>query len=198
MNAILNSNNYFVKEHVRILKAANQFDVYAIESREPIIHCKEVEMSLITKIFRYTKYKAFTPFSFDVTTVETSEKIMNLKRGYTFFRSVIEVTDENGKLVGYIRRLFRFLKPSFEILDPDFRQLGTIDGDFFAWDFKIKNADDTEIAVVTKKWGGFGKELFTNADNYAFIISDIIKQDDKIRMMLLATVISLDMVLKER
>jgi uncharacterized protein YxjI len=198
MNSILNKNHFFVKEHVRILKAANQFDVYEIESREPIIHCKEVEMSLLTKIFRYTKYKAYTPFSFDVSTVFNQTKIMNLKRGYTFFRSVIEVTDENGNLVGYIRRLFRFFKPSFEILDPEFGQLATIDGDFFAWDFKIKNPNEEEMAVVTKKWGGFGKELFTNADNYAFIISDIVKQGDKIRMMLLATVISLDMVLKER
>jgi uncharacterized protein YxjI len=155
-------------------------------------------MSLITKIFRYTKYKAYTPFSFDVTTIDSQDKIMNLKRGYTFFRSVIEVTDEQGNLVGYIRRLFKFLKPSFEIIDSEFRQLATIDGDFFAWDFKIRNSNQEEIAVVTKKWGGLGKELFTNADNYAFIIKENVKQDDKIRMILLATVVSLDMVLKER
>ncbi len=198
MNSILNKNHFFVKEHVRILKAANQFDVYEIESQTPVIHCKEVEMSLITKIFRYTKYKAYTPFSFDVTTIDSQDKIMNLKRGYTFFRSVIEVTDEQGNLVGYIRRLFKFLKPSFEIIDSEFRQLATIDGDFFAWDFKIRNSNQEEIAVVTKKWGGLGKELFTNADNYAFIINENVKQDDKIRMILLATVVSLDMVLKER
>jgi|688.fasta_scaffold200863_2 uncharacterized protein YxjI len=198
MNSILNKNHFFVKEHVRILKAANQFDVYEIESQTPVIHCKEVEMSLITKIFRYTKYKAYTPFSFDVTTIDSQDKIMNLKRGYTFFRSVIEVTDEQGNLVGYIRRLFKFLKPSFEIIDSEFRQLATIDGDFFAWDFKIRNSNQEEIAVVTKKWGGLGKELFTNADNYAFIINENVKQDDKIRMILLATVVSIDMVLKER
>ena len=45
---------------------------------------------------------------------------------------------------------------------------------------------------------GIGKELFTTADNYACNFSESVKQDDPIRIMMMATVICIDMVLKER
>jgi len=33
------------------------------------------------------------------------------------------------------------------------------------WNFKIK-IKNVGLAAITKKWAGFGKELFTSADNH--------------------------------
>ena len=50
---------------------------------------------------------------------------------------------------------------------------------------------------MTKKWAGIGKELFTSADNYMLTIADSVRPEDPRRLLLLAAVMSIDMVLKE-
>ena len=57
--------------------------------------------------------------------------------------------------------------------------------------------DDVELAHVTKKWAGLGKELFTSADNYVLEISDSVPPDNPIRQLIMAAVMCIDMVLKE-
>ena len=54
-----------------------------------------------------------------------------------------------------------------------------------------------EYAHVSKKWSGFGKELFTSADNYMLSINEKVEKDDPIRLLILAAVMCIDMVLKE-
>jgi len=58
-------------------------------------------------------------------------------------------------------------------------------------------AGTTVLAQVSKKWAGLGKELFTSADNYMLTIADSVRPDDPRRRLLLAAVMSIDMVLKE-
>lgn len=58
-------------------------------------------------------------------------------------------------------------------------------------------AGDRELASVSKKWAGLGKELFTSADNYVLRIADEVPKDSPLRLLLLAAVLCIDMVLKE-
>ena len=54
-----------------------------------------------------------------------------------------------------------------------------------------------QLAHVSKKWSGLGKELFTSADNYVLEISDAVGDDENARKLILAAVMCIDMVLKE-
>ena len=56
---------------------------------------------------------------------------------------------------------------------------------------------DHELAHITKKWSGIGKEMFTSADNYALTIDDNIAAGSDTRRLILAAVMCIDMVLKE-
>ena len=62
--------------------------------------------------------------------------------------------------------------------------------------FKFEK-DNVELAQVTKKWSGLGKELFTSADNYIISIDDQVDPDDDIRILIMAAVMCIDMVLQE-
>ncbi|MEO2013991.1 MAG: phospholipid scramblase-related protein, partial [Fuerstiella sp.] len=64
------------------------------------------------------------------------------------------------------------------------------------WNFKFMSGN-TELAHVTKKWAGLGKEMFTSADNYVLQISDDVPPDNPIRELIIAAVMCIDMVLKE-
>jgi uncharacterized protein YxjI len=56
---------------------------------------------------------------------------------------------------------------------------------------------NNELAHVSKKWAGLGKELFTTADNYMLSINDSVKKEDNVRILIMAAVMCIDMVLKE-
>ena len=68
MHSALNNNLFLVKEHVGLFKAANNFDIYDPDSGEVILHCREPRLGMLTKLFRFTEYKRFTPFEIEITT----------------------------------------------------------------------------------------------------------------------------------
>jgi len=195
MNSILKRNLYFVKEHVGMFKAANNFDIYNPDNQEMIMNCREDNLGFFTKILRFTDYKRMTPFHVEIKT-NTGEKVLTIKRGISLFISNVEVFDENDLLVGRFKQKFFSLGGKFNVLDAQDNHLCTLKGKWTSWDFKFLK-DEAELAHVSKKWAGIGKELFTSADNYILEIKDQVPADHPVRVMILAAVICIDMVLKE-
>lgn len=195
MHQALNKNKLFVKEHTGVFKAANSYDIFDLETKEMLMECREPGLGFFTKLFRFTKYKAMTPF--DIIISANGAPIVNVKRGVTFIRSVVSVFGETGEQVGTLRKIFKLFKPSFELLSITGEKLGVLEGNFVGWDFTIKNNDGEVLATISKKWAGVGKELFTTADNYAIIIADSVKENDPVRVLIFGAVMSIDMVLKE-
>ena len=195
MNKLFSRNQFFVKEHVGFLKAANQYDVFDLETREPLLECREPNLGVWTKIFRFTRYKTPTPFEVVIST-PSQEKLLVVKRPFTLFRSYVSVFDEKDVLIGTFRQRFMTLGGKFEILDPSGNPICLLKGKWTSWEFTFLQGD-TQIAKVTKKWAGIGKELFTTADNYALIIENHVPANDPLRQLIIASVVTIDMVLKE-
>jgi len=195
MNQLLNRNLYFVKEHLGIFKAANNFDIYDPESNQIIMVCREENLGFFTKIFRFSDYKRMTPFDIEIRT-EAGQKILSIKRGVSFFLSKVSVYDEKDNLVGLFKQKFFSIGGKFDVLDNNENVVCTLKGKWTSWDFKFMK-DNVELAHVAKKWAGFGKELFTSADNYMLQINDQVPADNPVRILILAAVMCIDMVLKE-
>ncbi len=195
MNAILKRNSYFVKEHIGIFKAANNYDIYNPETNEMIMTCREETLGIFTKMLRFTDYKRMTPFHIEIKTA-TGEKVLTVQRGVSIFRSKVEVLDENDMLVGKFKQKFFTIGGKFDVLDANENFMCTLKGKWTSWDFKFVR-DNNELAHVSKKWAGIGKELFTSADNYMLTVNETVSATDPIRIMILAAVMSIDMVLKE-
>ena len=85
---------------------------------------------------------------------------------------------------------------AFTVLGASDQQLCQLKGKWTGWDFRFM-AGETELAHVTKKWSGLGKELFTSADNYILEISEQVPSDNPVRQLIMAAVMCIDMVLKE-
>jgi uncharacterized protein YxjI len=195
MHAVLNRNLYFVKEHVALFKAANNFDVLDAETGEEIIHCREERIGVLTKMLRFSDYKTMTPFHIDVRTPD-GEQILSVKRGISLFLSSVDVLDENDERIGGFKQKMFSIGGSFRVLGADDRELCVLKGKWTSWEFSFR-AGDRELAKVSKKWAGIGKELFTSADNYVLEISDEVPPDNPIRQLIMAAVMCIDMVLKE-
>ena len=195
MNPVLNQNLFFVKEHVGMFKAANNYDILDPTTQELMMTCREENLGFFTKILRFSKYKQLTPFEVEIRSA-AGEKILTVKRGVAFFVSTVEVYNENDQLVGVFKQKFFSIGGKFDVQDSTGNVLCTLKGKWTSWDFKFEK-DGVQFAHVSKKWAGLGKELFTSADNYILQISDQVPADNQLRVLILAAVMCIDMVLKE-
>ena len=195
MNSILNRNSFFVKEHVGMFKASNNYDILNPDDQELIMTCREENLGFFTKMFRFTDYKRMTPFDVEIKTA-SGDKVLTVKRGFSLFLSTVEVFDENDVLVGVFKQKLFSIGGKFDVLDPNDNLLCSLKGKWTSWDFKFVK-DEQEFAHVSKKWAGVGKELFTSADNYMLTIGDQVGAKDPLRLLILGAVMCIDMVLKE-
>lgn len=195
MNPILNQNLFLVKEHVGMFKASNNYDIYNPESNQIILNCRENNLGFFTKMLRFTDYKRMTPFNVEIAAA-SGEKLISVKRGIAVFRSNVEVFDEKERLIGTFKQKFFSFGGKFEILDKNEKPVATLQGKWTGWDFKFTH-ENKQLAQVSKKWAGMGKELFTSADNYVLQIEETVAQDSPQRQLILAAVMCIDMVLKE-
>lgn len=195
MHPVLRSNLFFVKEQVGLFKASNNYDVFDPNTNQKVMECREPNLGLLTKVFRFTDYKRMTPFHVEVRTPE-GRKVLTVKRGFSLLLSKVEVLDENDRVVGSFKQKLFSIGGKFDVLDASDQPLCTLQGKWTSWDFRFVKGE-RELASVSKKWAGLGKELFTSADNYMLAIKDAVGADDSVRILIVAAVMCIDMVLKE-
>jgi uncharacterized protein YxjI len=82
------------------------------------------------------------------------------------------------------------------VLDNSGGEVCQLKGKWTSWDFQFMT-QGVQLARVTKKWQGIGKEMFTTADNYVLDISEDLPPESQTRKLILAAVMCIDMVLKE-
>lgn len=193
--SLLNKNTFFVKEHVGYFKAANAYDVLDPATGQIIGTVRETIPNFLIKLLKFTKMKTSLPFTVDIFD-DDGKKLMTLKRGFTLFRSSVNVLGVNDQKLGRYQQKLLSLGGKFEILDSIDQPVAMLQGDWKGWNFTFKDKEGRELAKVTKKWSGLGKELFTSADNYAVDVNPQVTEQG-LKMLVLSAAFCVDMVLKE-
>jgi len=188
-------NQMLVKEHLGLFKAASNYDVYDLATKEKLLECREPNLGWITKALRFTDYKRVTPFDVHVTDAQ-GNLVVSIKRGISFFISKVSVYDGSGRRLGGFNQKLFSIGGAFSVLDENGNEVCQLAGKWTGWDFQFK-AQGVQLARVTKKWMGIGKEMFTSADNYVLEISEALPPESQTRKLILAAVMCIDKVLKE-
>lgn len=187
------SNSYFIDEKVNFLKFENMYQLYDGKGQ----HIGAIKQKLTTgqKFLRLLLNKGMLPFLLEITNIDGRVQA-SVSRGWTFWMSKIVISDANGQALGTIAQKFKLFKPSFKIYDNAGILVGSISGDWAAWNFKISDSKENQIGTISKKWAGAMKEVFTSADKYNVVINEDYA-DKKNKLIILAGAITIDMVLKE-
>jgi len=191
--AFFDANNFFIDEKVIFFQFENSYKIF----NEQGVQIGNIKQKLTTgqKLLRMLLNKAMLPFKLEIK--DNSEKVLaTVSRGWTFFMSKINIADSYGNNIGSIQQKFKLFKPKFTILNELKLPIAEINGDWKAWDFKITDAQHTEIGTISKKWAGVVQEIFTSADKYNVNINGSFK-DEKTRIAIISGAITIDMVLKE-
>lgn len=110
--------------------------------------------------------------------------------------SKVDVRDKNQALLGRFKQKFFSVGGKFDVLGPDEQVLRQLTGKWTRWNFS-SGFQGIEFARVSKEWSGIGKEFFTSDDNYILSINSRVEAHRPLRSLIMATVMCIDMVLKE-
>jgi uncharacterized protein YxjI len=188
---------FFIREHVGLLKLKDTYDILDPETKATLGIAKETTPGWAL-VLRLLINKSMLPISVAISVQENDTPLLTLSRGFTFLRSKVWILNASGEKIGYFKSKLFSLGGGFLVYDKLDVKVADIKGDWKGWNFRFLNADGKEIGLVTKKWSGIGKELFTSADNYLISISDLGKEQTAYGALLLAAGIAIDTVFKEK
>ena len=188
---------FMVKERVGFMKLVDTYDIFDLASRAQLGIARETVGPLI-KVLRLLISKRLLPTSVEVRAGDGGPALLTIKRGVGFLRTPVQVLDQTGQQIGTFQSKVFSLGGGFDVFDAHGKKLAEIKGDWKGWNFKFLNGQGGEIGLVTKKWGGLAKELFTSADTYAVSIAESAGGDRTTRILLIAAALAIDIVYKEK
>ncbi len=111
------------------------------------------------------------------------------------FKSTVVVQRPDDSEVGRVVQENMIGKIKFRI-ETDGQRLGSIQGEnWIAWNFAIKDANDTGIARITKTFEGIARTAFTTADHYVVQIHKHLPEP--LRSLVVASALCVDTALKQ-
>ena len=196
---MLNRRTYFIREHVGFMKLSDTYDILDPQTQEQIGIAKEKPGTLMY-VLRFLVNKRLLPtkvFVYEGANYEDETKLLfSIQRGFTLFRSRVNICDGRGTVVGWLRSKAFSLGGAFYVFDAADNEVAFVKGDWKGWNFRFVDKSQTEIGTITKKWAGIGKELFTSADNYMLALSQDPTPEKAI--LLLAAGLAVDTIYKEK
>jgi uncharacterized protein YxjI len=120
-----------------------------------------------------------------------------VRRRWRGWMARLEVEAWDGRLLGVIQQRWRWFRRYFEVLEPSGEISATIEGGIWRpWTYPVTSREGVEVAVIRKRWSGLARQVFTNADEFGIELRPALT-DARLRQMLLAATISIDLVAYE-
>jgi uncharacterized protein YxjI len=188
------TDTFLVREHVGMLKLHEAYDILTPEGTT--IATAVERANALRQFLKLVVNKNMLPFKVEIVNPDQSVMV-TIQRPFTFLRSKVSVFDGNMKRIGYFKQRFLSLGGAFDIYDENDQEVALLKGDWKGWNFKFTDKSGQELGTVSRQWGGMAKELFTSADNYVVHLERSKLKDAEDLLLLLASAICIDMVLKE-
>jgi len=109
------------------------------------------------------------PFKMHIMFKDNKQEFLTLERPWKFMFHEVKVfeTLNNKKYLGKIKLRCSFCTKEMSIFDDKDQMIYQIIAPFCSfWTFYIETVDGQRVGEVRKKWSGFLKEMYTDADNF--------------------------------
>jgi len=183
-----------VNQKAKLIELNNQYSVFDQRGNK-IAAVNQVGQSAAKKMLRLvSSLDQFFTHKLEVTD-NAGQVLLRLTRPAKVFKSTIVVSDGHDREIGRIVQEKMIGKINFG-LEANGQRVGGIYGENWrAWNFRIEDAQGTEVARITKTFEGVLKTAFTTADNYVVQIHG--RQPDPLNSLIVASALSVDTALKQ-
>ncbi len=195
---MLDRTTYFIREHAGLLKFSNTYDILDPDTQEQLGIAQEKPGTAI-QLLRLLINKHLLPTKILVyegsDATDDGKLMFSISRGMTFLRAKISICDAEGAELGWLQSKLFSLGGAFSVFDSAGTLVANVKGDWKGWTFRFLDQSDNELGLISRKWGGLGKELFTSADNYVLHLNS--EPSPGKAILLLAAALAVDTVYKE-
>jgi uncharacterized protein YxjI len=193
---LFDRKHFLVKERVALLKLTDTYDIFDPNSGAQVGIAHD-EPGAFSKLLRLMVNKRLLATTINIYESESQPPVLSLHKKPGLFRITVEVRNGAGEYVGSFQSKLFSWTGGFLIFDASKVQIADLKGDWKGWNFRVLDPGGQELGVVTKKWAGLGKELFTSADNYMISMSEAGVAQDVSSALLLAAGLAIDILFKE-
>ena len=183
-----------VNQKAKVIEVNNE---YAISDQHgnQIGAVRQVGQSTAKKVLRVlTSVDQFMTHKLQVVDAHGTVQLQ-LTRPAKVMKSRIIVQDGSGTEIGQVVQENVFGKIRFE-LQSNGQRHGSINAENWrAWNFSIRDAQEEEIAKITKTYAGLARSVFTQADNYVVQIHRPL--EGPLQALVVAAAVSVDTALKQ-
>lgn len=161
------------------------------EQNNVIGFCAEQNKGLLGFLSRqiFGHWRSFEIHFFD----QNRNEFLKTNHPFRFFFQEFTVMDANNQILGRVHQRFGLLTKKFDVRDLNDTLIFSMRSGFFRfWTFPFVGIHGQERAVVQKKWSGFFKELFLDADNFLIDYKDS-SLTEKERQLILASSVFTDL-----
>ncbi|MCS6935904.1 MAG: phospholipid scramblase-related protein [Chitinophagales bacterium] len=188
-------NTYLIREHVSALKLTDRYDIIDPELGEVVAHAQE-QISGWLKFLRLVINKNLLPTNIQVKD-QNGALLYYLKKSPSFLRASVTMFTGDGRPIGYMRSRVMSIGGAFDIYSNDNRKVAELSGNWTGWEFNFRDTNGNTIGTISKKWGGIAKELLTTADTYAVQVGEKAAGNEQITALLILGGLAVDAVYKE-
>ncbi len=183
-----------VNQKAKLIELTNEYAVYD-QAGEQLGSVVEVGQSALTKALRLvSSLDQFLTHRLEVRDAAGVPQLL-LTRPAKLVKSQVVVERPGVGEVGRLVQQNVFGKIRFGLLSGG-RQVGSLNAqNWRAWDFRVLDDRDVEVARIKKTFEGLAKTLFTTADNYVVQIHRPLQ--DPLLSLVLASARTVDTALKQ-
>jgi uncharacterized protein YxjI len=183
-----------VNQKAKLIEITNQYAVFNQHGTQ-IASVNEVGQSKAKKVLRLvSNVDQFLTHTLEVRDA-AGQHALTITRPRKLIKSTVIVSDPSGAEIGKIVQQNAIGKIRFG-LEANGQELGAILAENWrAWNFRIEDANGTEVARITKTWEGLVKAAFTTADNYVVQIHYTLPQP--LLSLVVAAALCVDTALKQ-
>lgn len=183
-----------VNQKAKVIEVNNE---YAISDQHgnQIGAVREVGQNAAKKVLRVlTSMDQYMTHKLQIVDMD-GRVVLALTRPAKLVKSKIVVQDGQGTEIGQVIQDNVFGKIHFSLMAGG-HNYGSINAENWrAWNFSIRDHNDTEVARITKTFAGLARAMFTTADNY--IVQFHQPLEDPLRSLVVASAVSVDTALKQ-
>jgi uncharacterized protein YxjI len=172
----------------------NSYEVFDGQG-SPVLRVREQGSGFLSLLKRLI-LGPMRPLHVLVTDILSGAPLLELRRPFRFIFHRIEVSVPGGAVLGVVHKRWSWFRRIYDIENERGQVLAELFGPILKpWTFEIR-VNGQEVGAVRKRWSGFGKEMFTDADNFGVDLSGI--HDAKLKLLAFAAVVLIDVVHFER
>jgi uncharacterized protein YxjI len=183
-----------VNQKAKLIELNNEYAIYDGNGRQ-LGAVRQVGQSMLKKAVRLLgSYDQFMTHKLQVVDM-TGTVLLAVTRPAKLFKSRILINDAVGQEVGQVVQQNMVGKIRFS-LEAGGQPIGSINAENWrAWNFRVADHSDTEVARITKTWEGLAKTMFTTADNFVVQIHG--PMEEPLRSLVVASSLAVDTALKQ-